>query len=33
MNFALILAMACLFTGILWFVDRLVWRKQRGPEA
>ncbi|MEY4083123.1 MAG: signal peptidase [Pseudomonadota bacterium] len=33
MNFALILAMACLFTGLLWLADRLVWRKQRGDQA
>jgi len=33
MNFALIVFILCIITGILWFVDRLVWRKQRGPKA
>lgn len=33
MNFALIIFLLCVATGILWFVDRLVWRKQRGPDA
>lgn len=33
MNFALIIFVLCVITGILWFVDRLVWRKQRSADA
>jgi signal peptidase I len=33
MNFALIVFILCIITGILWFADRLVWRKQRAPKA
>jgi len=33
MNFALIVFMLCVITGILWFADRLVWRKSRPRGA
>lgn len=33
MNFALIVFLLCVFTGLLWFADRLVWRKRRAPDA
>jgi len=33
MNFALILFLLCLVTGVLWFADRLLWRKARPAGA
>ena len=33
MNFALVVFLLCVVTGVLWFADRLVWRKQRGVNA
>ena len=33
MNFALILFLLTLVTGILWAVDRLYFRRRRAPEA
>ncbi|MBU3724272.1 MAG: signal peptidase I [Burkholderiaceae bacterium] len=33
MNFALIVFLLCVFTGLLWIADRLVWRKRRAPDA
>jgi signal peptidase I len=33
MNFALIIFLLCVVTGVLWFADRLVWRKQRAASA
>lgn len=33
MNFALVVFVLCVITGVLWFADRLVWRKQRGVNA
>lgn len=33
MNFALIIFVLCVLTGVLWFVDRLVWRKKRPAGA
>lgn len=33
MNFALIIFLLCVFTGVLWFADRLIWRKSRAAGA
>lgn len=33
MNFAWTILLLCLATGVLWFADRLVWRKRRAPDA
>jgi signal peptidase I len=33
MNFALIIFVLCVITGILWFADRLSWRKRRAAGA
>jgi signal peptidase I len=33
MNFALIIFLLCVLTGVLWFADRLIWRKKRAAGA
>ena len=33
MNFALILFLLTVFTGVMWVCDRLVWAKKRKAEA
>lgn len=33
MNFAVIVFVLCVFTGVLWLADRLVFSKQRAPDA
>lgn len=33
LNFALILFLLCVLTGVLWFLDKLVFRKQRPSDA
>lgn len=33
MNFALIVFLLCVFTGVLWVLDRYVWRPRRGANS